>query len=179
MGKLAHNAPLTGSPMATHQLLTLRPAVADDVSVILQLIRELADYEKLLHEVVAEEADLHESLFGQRAAAQVVLAEMNGSAVGFALYHAMYSTFIARAGLYLEDLYVRPTQRGLGIGRALLRHLAQLATQKGYCRLDWSVLKWNAPALGFYRSIGARELEDWTRFRLDGEALMEFSGTDA
>lgn len=161
--------------MAGHQLLTIRPAIRSDTPQILRFIRELADYERLLHEVVADEALLEATLFGEHPSAHVLMAETGGDAVGFALYHEMYSTFIARPGLYLEDLYVSPAARGGGIGKALLKALAALAVREGYCRLDWSVLKWNEPSIRFYEHIGARELDDWTRFRLDGDALSSFA----
>ncbi|NRB71096.1 MAG: GNAT family N-acetyltransferase [Xanthomonadales bacterium] len=151
--------------------VTLRPAAPEDAHQILNFIRELADYEQLLHEVTADLEDIRRTLFGPRPEAEVVIAETNGTAVGFALYHAMYSTFLARSGLYLEDLYVQPAFRGRGIGRALLVHLAKLAVAGGHGRLDWSCLRWNEPSLAFYRALGAQEMEDWTRFRLAGDAL--------
>lgn len=157
--------------MAGHALLNIRPATPEDTSLILAFIRELADYERLLHEVEADEASLNETLFGASPSAWVVIAELGEEAAGFALCHEMYSTFIARPGIYLEDLYVRPAFRGRGIGKALLVHLARRTIDDGCCRLDWSVLTWNQPAIEFYQDIGARELDDWTRFRLDGEAL--------
>ena len=157
--------------MSAPQALNIRPAGRSDVALILRFIRELAEYEELLHEVVADEEKLETTLFGPSPSARVLIAEWEGEAVGFALFHDMYSTFIATPGLYLEDLYVQPSARGRGIGKALLLRLARLSRDEGYCRLDWSVLRWNAPAIGFYERLGARELEDWTRFRLDGAAL--------
>lgn len=162
--------------MAGHALLNIRPAHPDDVNLILSFVRELAEYERLLHEVAADEAALAETLFGPEPSAWVVIAELGQDAAGFALCHDMYSTFIARPGIYLEDLYVRPGFRGRGIGRALLEHLARHALRKGYCRMDWSVLAWNEDAIRFYAGIGARELQDWTRFRLDGNALKTMAG---
>lgn len=152
-------------------MLTLRAATADDVALVLAFIRELADYERLAHEVVATEDDLARTLFCAAPAAEVVLAEWDGVAVGFALFFPSYSTFLARSGLYLEDLFVRPSHRGRGIGLALLRHLAGLCIERGYGRFEWSVLDWNEPAIGFYRGVGAEPLSDWTRFRLTGDAL--------
>lgn len=154
----------------THSL-EIRPAVPGDTARILAYIFELADYENLSHEVVATEDAIAASLFGDRPAAAVFMAEWDGKPAGFALYHSMYSTFIARTGLYLEDLFVRPDFRGNGIGTALLVRLARLAVDEGHCRLDWSCLTWNEPSLDFYRSIGAREMDDWVRLRLDGEDL--------
>jgi GNAT superfamily N-acetyltransferase len=142
-----------------------------DVAGILRLIRALAEYEKLAHEVVADEAALARTLFGADPAAEVLLAEEDGRTVGFALFFRSYSTFLARPGLYLEDLFVEPAWRGRGIGKALLQAVARLAVARGCGRLEWSVLDWNAPAIGFYASLGARPMDDWTVFRLTGEAL--------
>jgi GNAT superfamily N-acetyltransferase len=150
---------------------TLRPATPSDVPAILGFIRELASYEKLEHEVVATEALLAEHLFGPRPAAEVVIAEVEGRPVGFALFLRNFSTFLGRPGMFLEDLYVQPHARGLGIGRALLRHLAGLAVARGCGRLDWNVLDWNAPAIGFYQKLGAEVLPDWRTCRLTGDAL--------
>jgi GNAT superfamily N-acetyltransferase len=157
--------------MAGHALLTIRDARPRDAAAILRFIRELAEYEKLLHEVVADEDTVRETLFGEASAARAVIAECGDSAVGFALFHGMYSTFIGRPGIYLEDLYVQPAHRGLGIGKALLRHVAGIAVTEGACRLDWTVLDWNEPAIRFYESIGAYPMSGWTRYRLDGDAL--------
>ncbi len=139
--------------------------------MILEFIRELADYERLAHEVVATTAQLQATLFGPVPAAEVLIAEWGGAPAGFALFFGNYSTFLARPGIYLEDLFVRPDFRGRGIGTRLLAQLARLAVQRGCGRLDWSVLDWNEPALKFYRTIGARALDDWTQYRLAGEAL--------
>ena len=151
--------------------MIIRPATPDDVALILRFIRELADYERLLHEVVATEDRLRETLFGARPAAEVVIAEEDGEARGFALFFHNYSTFLAQPGIYLEDLYVRPEARGRGAGRALLAHLARLARERGCGRLEWWVLDWNESAMRFYRSLGARPMDEWTVFRLAGADL--------
>lgn len=152
-------------------MASIRPATAGDVAEILRLIRALAAYEKLADEVVATEDALRQTLFGARPAAEVLLAEVRGRTVGLALYFHNYSTFLARPGLYLEDLFVEPEFRGQGIGKALLAAVARLAVQRGCGRFEWAVLDWNAPAIEFYRSLGARPLNDWTLFRVTGEAL--------
>jgi GNAT superfamily N-acetyltransferase len=149
----------------------LRRAVRGDVPEILRLIRALAEYEKLAHEVVATEAALAATLFGERPAAEVLLAEEGGRAVGFALFFQNYSTFLARPGIYLEDLFVEPALRGKGIGKALLQAVARLTVERGCGRLEWAVLDWNEPAIGFYRGLGARPMADWTVMRLTGAAL--------
>jgi GNAT superfamily N-acetyltransferase len=151
--------------------VTIREATKADVPVILGFIRELAEYEKLLHEVVATEDGLRETLFGAKPGAEVVLAEVEGAAVGFALFFHNYSTFAGRPGVYLEDLYVRPEARGKGVGAALLAHLAALAVARGCARLEWAVLDWNRPAIGFYEKLGAVPMHDWTVFRVSGEPL--------
>lgn len=151
--------------------ITIDPATARDVPLILSFIRDLAAYEQLSHEVVATEDRLREHLFGPRPAAEVVIARAGDSPAGFALFFPTYSTFLARPGLYLEDLFVSPDFRGRGIGRALLLHLARLAVARGCGRLEWSVLDWNAPAIAFYQRLGARPLDDWTTYRLTGDAL--------
>lgn len=151
--------------------LHLRPATRDDVPVILEHIRGLADYERLAHEVRATEAQLRQALFGPQPAAEVLLAERNGEPAGFALFFHNFSTFLGKRGLYLEDLFVRPAHRGHGVGRALLSALAAIAVARDCGRLEWSVLDWNAPAIGFYRQLGAVPMDDWTIFRLTGEPL--------
>lgn len=151
--------------------LELRPATPQDLPAVLALIRQLADYEKLSHQVVATEAQLHEAMFGPSAVAETLLACLDGQTVGMALCFRSYSTFLGRAGLYLEDLFVLPEHRGLGIGRRLLQALATLAVQRGYGRMEWSVLDWNQPAIGFYQRLGARPVDGWTVYRLSGEAL--------
>ena len=151
--------------------LQIRSASVEDVPEILRLIRGLAEYEKLEHEVVATEERLRRSLFGERPAAEAVLGLLQGRAVGFAVFFHNYSTFRACPGLYLEDLFVEPAHRGSGYGKALLLHLAKLAVQRGCERMEWSVLDWNGPAIGFYRSLGAQLLDDWRICRLTGDAL--------
>ncbi len=149
----------------------LRPATPEDVPAIARLIRALAEYEKLSHQVVLQEEDLARHLFGERPHAEVLLAQDAGAVVGFALFFPTYSTFLARPSLYLEDLFVLPEFRGRGHGRALFTRLAQLALERGCGRFEWSVLDWNAPAIAFYESFGARPQQEWTVFRLTGEAL--------
>lgn len=156
----------------------IRPAVPADVPTIAGLIRELAVYERLAHETVGSEATLREHLFGSRLYAEVLLADDDGTTVGFALFFHNYSTFLCRPGLYLEDLFVRPEYRGRGHGRALLAALARLAVDRGCGRVEWSVLEWNAPAIGFYRALGATALDDWTTFRLTGQALRGLADND-
>lgn len=151
--------------------IEIRPARPEDVSTILSLIRELAEYERLLDEVEATEERLHHSLFGSRPHAEAVLAWEGEEVVGFALFFHNFSTFLGLPGIYLEDLYVRPHARRKGIGRLLLTHLAGLAKERGCGRLEWSVLDWNEPAIRFYQSIGARPMDEWTVFRLTGAAL--------
>ena len=151
--------------------LTIRLARASDTPAILAFIRELAEYEKLLDEVVADEAALRATLFDGRPAAEVLIAELAGAPVGFALFFQSYSTFLARPGLYLEDLFVRPAARGKGVGGALMSACARIAVERDYGRFEWSVLDWNEPALRFYRELGAVPLADWTMQRLTGAPL--------
>jgi GNAT superfamily N-acetyltransferase len=151
--------------------VNIRSAVAGDVPLILALIRELAAYEKLDHEVVASEVSLTSSLFSQRPAAEVLIAELKGAPAGFALFFPNYSTFLGRPGIFLEDLFVRPEARSRGVGRALLTRLADLAIERGCGRLEWAVLDWNLPAIGFYERLGARRMGGWTAYRLSGDAL--------
>lgn len=155
--------------------MLIRSATAADCAAILAFIRELAEYEKLLHEVVATEATLHATLFGARPAAEVVIAEVDGAPVGFALFFTSYSTFLAKPGLYLEDLFVRSAARGRGVGLALMRHLAQLCIARDYGRFEWSVLDWNEPALRFYARLGAKPQAEWTVQRLVGEPLRSLA----
>ena len=154
----------------------LRPAHQDDVPLILELVRELAVYERLEHEAVATAADMHAALFGPRPAAEVLVAEHGGQAAGFALFFTSFSTFLGKPGLYLEDLFVRPAYRGLGIGRQLMVELARIALARGYGRFEWSVLDWNAPAIAFYRGLGAQPMDGWTVQRVTGAALQALAG---
>ncbi|MDP9484862.1 MAG: GNAT family N-acetyltransferase [Actinomycetota bacterium] len=156
--------------------VSVRAASEGDVPQILAFINELAEYERLSHEVVATEEALHEHLFGDRPVAEVMIAEEGGDPAGFALFFHSFSTFLGRPGIYLEDLYVRPEFRGKGMGRALLVHLARLAKERGCGRLEWSVLDWNEPAIGFYRGIGASPVGGWTVYRVSGEALEGLAG---
>lgn len=152
--------------------VALRFARRADVPQVLAFIRELAAYEQLAHEVVADEATLTDSLFGDRTGAEVVLAEVDGEAAGFALFFHNFSTFIGRRGLYLEDLYVSPRFRGLGLGRRLMAGLAAIAIERGCGRFEWWVLDSNAPAIGFYRALGAVGMDAWTVQRMSGDALQ-------
>jgi len=145
----------------------IRPAVSADIPTILRFIRELAEYERLLDQVVATEDDLRRTLFTKPRRAEVLLAYAEEIPAGFALFFHNYSTFQGRPGLYLEDLYVAPDFRGGGIGRALMTHLVTLARERGCGRMEWSVLDWNEPSIAFYRDLGAEPMEDWTAFRLD------------
>lgn len=152
--------------------LNIRQATQDDVSLILEFIIQLAEYENLAHEVVATEEQLCKTLFAGKTYAEVIIAEFESQPVGFALYFYNYSTFLGKPGLYLEDLYVIPEARGKRIGKALLVHLAQVALSKDCGRFEWWVLDWNQSAIDFYRSIGAKGMEEWTVQRVDGEALV-------
>jgi GNAT superfamily N-acetyltransferase len=155
---------------------TIREAVEADVPLVASLIRELAEYEKLLQEVKLTEDGLRAALFGQRRGAEVAIAERHdGEPLGFALFFHNFSTFLGLPGIYLEDLFVRPQHRGSGVGRALLQHLARLAQERGCGRLEWAVLDWNEAAIGFYLHIGARPTTGWSVYRLEGEALERLS----
>src|SRR4051794_28432526 len=153
----------------------IRSAREEDVPVILSLIRELAEYERAPDAVVATEAGLREVLFGAQRASEVLLALADGEAVGFAVYFFNFSTWLARPGLYLEDLFVKPEMRGRGYGRKLLVHLAKIARDRGCGRMEWAVLDWNEPAIGFYKTIGATPLEDWRIFRLTGNGIRRLA----
>jgi GNAT superfamily N-acetyltransferase len=159
--------------------IQITEATERDAAVILDLIRQLADYERLSDRVTATEDQLRRTLFGARPAAEVLLAAVDGETVGFAVFFSNYSTFLAKPGLYLEDLFVKPHARGQGIGTALLARLAQLAVERDCGRVDWAVLNWNEPSIRFYESIGAVPLNDWTTFRLTGDALTKLSSAVA
>ena len=152
-------------------MITIRPAAPDDVPTILGFIRALADYEHLSHACVATEDQLRLHLFGPRPAAEVLVGELDGRPIGFALFFPNFSTFLAKPGIYLEDLFVLPEARGHGVGKALLTAVAKLAVEREAGRLEWAVLDWNAPAIGFYRSVGAVPMDDWTTMRVTGDAL--------
>lgn len=158
--------------------IKLRPATHADVPHILAFIRELAEYEKLAHEAIADATGLASQLFGQRPAAEVIIAEVDGEPAGFALFFHNFSTFLGKRGLYLEDLFVRPRFRGLGLGKRLMVHLAKLAVERDCGRFEWSVLDWNEPAIRFYRSLGAVGLEEWTMQRVTGAALVALATVD-
>ena len=147
--------------------ITTSPATLDDVPAILSLIRELAEYEKLLDRCIATEAKLRETLFGPRRYAEVLMGRLNGSEVGYALFFHSYSTFLAQPGIYLEDVYVQPAARGRGVGKALLREVARVARDHNCGRIEWSVLNWNKPSIDFYVSLGAVPMDEWTTYRLD------------
>jgi len=152
--------------------ITIVPARESDVPVILQMIKGLAEYERLSHQVVATEDSLRETLFGPRPAAEVVLAYHRDEPIGFALFFQNYSTFMGRPGLYLEDLFVVPSRRGHGVGKLLLTHLASIAVERRCGRMEWAVLDWNESAIGFYKRLGASMLDDWRICRLTGDALV-------
>lgn len=161
--------------MSDSAALSIGIATEEDVPLILRFIKALAEYERLADSVVATEGLLRASLFGDRPYAECVIARWNGEPAGFALFFHNFSTFLGQPGLYLEDLFVNPEFRGKGVGRALLKHLASLAVERRCGRLEWSVLDWNESAIGFYKSIGALPLDDWTIFRLRGEALSRLA----
>lgn len=161
--------------MAAPPDLRISPAQSSDTPLVLSFIRKLAEYERLSHEVVADEETLRESLFGPNPAAEVLLAYVGDEPVGFAVYFRNFSTFLGRAGIYLEDLFVEPVHRGRGIGVAILANLAKLAKERGCRHLNWAVLDWNRPAIDFYRKLGAVLLDDWTVCRLSGTALNDLA----
>ncbi len=155
--------------------VSIRDAVPDDGETIATLVRELAAYERLEHDALATGDDFRRHLFGPNRAAEAILGERDGQPIGFALFFTTFSTFRGRPGLYLEDLFVRPEHRSMGIGRALIARVAKVAVERGCGRLEWAVLDWNAPALGFYGTLGARPLDDWTVHRLDGLELTRLA----
>ncbi|WP_079227925.1 GNAT family N-acetyltransferase [Pseudomonas putida] len=155
--------------------LTIRPAVRSDAAQILAYITELAEYERARHEVVATVADIEHSLFDEGSTVHSLICERDGKAIGFAVYFYSYSTWQGRNGIYLEDLYITPEQRGGGAGRDVLRHIAREAVAKGCGRFEWSVLDWNEPAISFYKSLGAEPQDEWVRYRLDGDKLLAFA----
>lgn len=157
--------------------VSIRVATPADTALILQFVRDLAEYERLLHEVEMTEADLRRDLFGENPRAFCDIAESDGQPVGFALWFYNYSTFRGRAGIYLEDLFVKPEARGVGAGKALLRRLAERCVEADLGRLEWAVLNWNAPSIAFYDSLGASRKDDWTVRRLDGEALAALAAS--
>jgi len=158
--------------------LNLRIATVEDVGTILTFIKELAEYEKLSHQVVGDEEQLRKTLFGDRPAAEVIIAEFGGAPAGFALFFHSYSTFLARPGLYLEDLYVSPKLRGHGIGKKLLCRLAEIAIERGCGRFEWSVLDWNESAIRFYENLGAEPMEGWTVYRVAGDTLEKLAKSE-
>ena len=157
--------------------IRIEPAEESQVPLILSFIRQLAEYEKLLHKVEADEARIRETLFGPRPCAEVVIAYWGEQAAGFAIFFQTYSTFWGRPGIYLEDLFVEPKFRGHGVGKALLVHLAKLTRERGGARLEWSVLDWNEPAIQFYKGLGAEPLDEWTMYRVTGEKLDKLAQT--
>ncbi len=163
--------------MKTLSDFTIQNATPDDIPIILGLIRDLAEYERAPNEAVATEEDLREVLFGERPAAEVLIARENNTTVGFAVFFHNFSTWLGRPGLYLEDLFVRPEDRGKGYGRALLVRLAQIAKERGCARMEWAVLDWNEPAIKFYRTLGAAPNKEWTIFRLTRDQIAELAAS--
>ncbi len=156
--------------------LSIRPATSADLPLIAQFIRDLAEYEKLAHEVRFDEAVLEDRLFGARPYAEVLIGEIDGAPQGFALFFHNFSTFEGRPGVYLEDLFVRPEARGSGLGKMLLAQLAVIALERDCARVEWSVLDWNDPAIAFYKALGAKPMDEWTVMRVDGDALGTLAG---
>jgi GNAT superfamily N-acetyltransferase len=152
--------------------------VSSDAALLVCFIQELAEYERLSHLVTVTEDLIRESLFGERRTAEAILGYLDGEPAAFALFFHNFSTFLGRTGLYLEDLFVRPAARGAGVGREMLRYVARLAVRRNCGRVEWAVLDWNESAIGFYKSVGARPLEEWTTYRLSGEALSRFAGEE-
>ena len=159
-----------------NQTFQIKPATRAEVPLILQLIRELADYERAPDDAVATEAQLDKVLFGENPSAEVILAREGAELVGFAIYFFNFSTWLGQPGLYLEDLFVRPAHRGKGYGRLLLARLAQIARERDCGRMEWAVLEWNEPAIQFYKKLGAKPMEDWTVFRLTSDGIAGLAG---
>lgn len=159
--------------------ITVRPAWPGEAGLVLGFIRELAEYEKLAHEVDADEDKIDTALFGKQARAFALIAEWEGEPVGFAIWFYNFSTFRGRHGIYLEDVFVRPNHRGKGVGKALLAHLAKRCVEEGLARLEWWVLDWNEPSISFYRSLGAEAMDDWTVFRLTGDPLKRLAAGES
>lgn len=155
---------------------TIRPATGKDAGIILKFIRELAVYEKEPHAVVATEQDIENNLFNPETTTRALICLSDGQPVGFAVYFLSFSTWLGRDGLFLEDLYVSPDQRGRGVGKAMLKHLARIAVERGCGRFEWNVLDWNEPAIRFYESIGAKAQSEWVGYRLEGQALADLAG---
>ena len=155
--------------------LTIRPAQVTDIPIILQLIRDLATYERAPNEVTATEEQLRSVFFGEKPAAEVLLAFAGNAPVGFAVFFHNFSTWLGRPGLYLEDLFVKPDERGKGYGRALLVHLGKIARDRGCGRMEWAVLNWNEPAIRFYRALGAKPMDEWTVFRLTADGIAKLA----
>lgn len=155
--------------------IEIRPADAEDAALILRFITDLAIYEEAEESVVANEADIRHTLFGPDSSTSALICEIDNEAVGYAVYFFNYSTWLGKNGLYLEDLYVSPDYRGFGAGKALLKHLAQIAVSRNCGRLEWSVLDWNEPAIRFYQSIGAKPQDEWIAYRLTGQALLDLA----
>ncbi|HLT64005.1 MAG TPA: GNAT family N-acetyltransferase [Pseudohongiella sp.] len=158
--------------------ITVRPAVAEDAATIFHFIRELAIYEKAEHEVVTDVDGIRDSIFAADSNVRALICSVDDAVVGFAVYFYNYSTWQGRKGIYLEDLYVSPEHRGVGAGKALLHYLARLAVAEGCGRFEWSVLDWNTPSILFYESIGAKPQSEWIRYRLDGDALIQFAAAE-
>lgn len=165
--------------MKDTQKLVIRPAQPGDESLVLALIKQLAEYEKLLHEVAATEDDIRENIFGKKKYAEVLIAEYEGKPAGMALYFYNFSTFVGRPGIYLEDLFVLPEFRGLGIGKRLLLSLIDLAREKNCGRVEWCVLDWNKPAIDFYKSLGAVSMDEWNVFRVTGDKFSQILENNA
>jgi len=156
--------------------LVIRRAVIDDAALILKFVKELAIYEKAEHEVLATEEYIRSSLFSPQSTTHALICEKRLHPVGFAVYFFNYSTWLGKHGLYLEDLFITPSERGSGVGKILFKHLAQIAVQQGCGRFEWSVLDWNEPAINFYESVGAKPLKEWVMYRLTGQELIDFAG---